>query len=125
MNAKRFFIILLAAIAGEIALILFTTIAQEVIVDGVHWGVSSTKDLIAGGVATLVAGILAGMVASTIGGKQNLLPHVFITIFIVSETIYLIGAEKINDPLWFAIVSSAGLIVSIWVGFYLYKRIRN
>ena len=67
MTAKRFFIILIAAIAGEIALVLFTTLAQEVIVDGVQWGVSSTGDLILGGVATLIAGILAGMVASTIG----------------------------------------------------------
>ena len=125
MNARRFFMIILAAIGGEIALIFFTTIAQEVLVDGVHWGQSSNLDLVLGGVATLIAGVLVGMVASAIGGRDNSWPHAFITIFILSETAYLISAEKTQNPLWFAIVSSICLIITLWLGFYLYKRIRG
>jgi len=125
MNTKQLVRILLATIAGEISLVLFTTIAQEVIVDGVHFATSSTMDLILGGFATLVAGALAGMVASTLGGKDNKWPHVIISLFIITETIYLMASGKTGNPIWFSTVSSVALILSVWGGFYAYRQIKK
>lgn len=114
----------LAAIIGELALALLTTVAQEIIVDGVHIDTSSTYTLLVGGVATFLAGIIAGIIASVIGGRVNPRPHLIITVLIVAETTYLILAGKTGNPLWFAIVSSLALVGSVWVGFYLFKKLK-
>ena len=118
MNTKLIISTFLATLAGEIVLILLTTVAQEVLVNGVYIESSSVDDLILGGIATLIAGIISGIVASSIGGKLNNKPHIFISILIGIETLYLISSGKAtNNPLWFDIISGIALIISIWVGY--------
>lgn len=125
MNEKYFIRIVIAAIVGEIALILFTTLSQEVIVDGIRYGASTNADLFIGISTTLLAGIISGVIAALIGGRNNKWPHILISIFIASETSYLIAANKILNPTWFAIVSAMALILTIWLGFYIVNRLKN
>ena len=115
---------IVAAIIGELALALLTTVAQSVLVDGVHIETSTHTDLLLGGTATILAGVLSGMIASLIGGKDNRWPHLIISIFILVETTYLIVTGKIGNPLWFAIVSGLGLLLSIWIGYFVYRKIK-
>jgi hypothetical protein len=122
MRSKLVLNTILAVIAGEVALAVLTTIAQEVLVDGVHWGISSTFDLLLGGIATLIAGVASGVLAVIIGGRGNSWPHIFLSLLIATETSYLIVSEKIGNPLWFAILSAAGLIAAVWLGFYFFKK---
>ncbi|MCM8568281.1 hypothetical protein NE848_02760 [Gramella jeungdoensis] len=114
----------MAAIIGEIVLVLLTTVAQEILVDGVHFGISSNKDLIIGGLATLIAGILTGFVTSFLGGGSKW-PVSIISFLIVLETFLLIYFQKINNPVWFSILSSLSLIASVWVGFYIHNKNKN
>jgi len=112
-------------IVGEFSLVILTTIAQEVLVDGVDWQTSSQIDLAIGGVATGLAGVLTGIIASCIGGKNNPWPVRIISVLVAVETTYLIVSGKSGSTLWFSIVSAVALIVSIWIGFYVLRKIRN
>lgn len=122
MKYKLILKTILAVIVGELALALLTTVAQGVIVQGVHWGISSTSDLIIGGVATLAAGVASGVLAVIIGGKGNFWPHIFLSMLIATETTYLIATDRIGNPLWFAILSALGLIAAVWMGFYFFRK---
>ncbi len=125
MKSNYILKILFAIVIGEIALILLTTVAQEVLVDGVNLETSSIQDLILGGGATLLAGVISGFIAALIAGKSVKIPHQVISILIVVETTYLILSNKVSGPLWFDIISALMLIASVWVGYYLFLKAKR
>ncbi|WP_298899722.1 hypothetical protein [uncultured Psychroserpens sp.] len=113
--------IILAVICAEILLIVLITMAQEVIVNGVKLNTSPTSDIIIGGLGTLLSGAIAGSAATLIVGKNNNLPIIILSIFVVIETTYLIVADKINNPIWFDAMAAISLIGTIWLGYYFNK----
>ncbi|TVZ59478.1 hypothetical protein NA63_2013 [Flavobacteriaceae bacterium MAR_2010_105] len=125
MSTKFVFKIFIAIVVGELLLVLLTTLAQEVLVDGVHLYKSSLADMIIGGGATLLAGAVSGFTAAFIAGQSVKIPHAIISILIVVETTYLILSNKVSGPLWFDIISALLLIGSVWVGYYLYLRLKR
>lgn len=118
MSIKKLLFIILAILGGEIALILFTTIAQEVLFDGISYQNSPLFDIVFGGLATFIAAILAGVVARLIIKTPIKVVPLAISIIITTETIYLIYAHVTTGPLWFDLLAGAALIVGIWLGFY-------
>ncbi len=116
---------ILAVVVGEVALILLTTVAQEVLYDGISYTHSPAKDLIFGGLATLTAGAIAGLIAGLIGGKTNFRPPVILSILIAVETTVLISTGKTVDPAWFDLLSGLALIGSVWAGYFLAQRLVN
>ncbi|MEW2922767.1 hypothetical protein AB1A65_14940 [Muricauda sp. ANG21] len=117
MGSKKIFRIVLAIIGGEIALIIFATIAQEVLFNGISYTTSSFSEIVFGGLATFIAAILAGAVARLIiHGKINLVP-LGISVLITLEMTYLIVTGKTGDPIWFDILAGGSLIAGVWLGF--------
>ena len=94
-------------------------------VDGVNLETSSNLELILGGGATLLAGVISGIVAALVAGKHIKVPHYVISLLIVVETTYLIMSNKVSGPLWFDIVSALLLIASVWVGYYLFINFKR
>jgi hypothetical protein len=120
MNLKKLiFRTIAGTIVGEIALIALTTVAQEVIYHGISYNGSPTPDLILGGLLTVLAAVMAGVIAAFVGGKTNFWPHIFISIIIMTETFYLISKGVSNDPLWFDIMAGLSLVIGVWVGLLL------
>lgn len=122
MKPKAILWILLAVLIGEIALVMLTTIAQEVLFDGIDYYTSTHFDLIIGGLATFVASIIAGCVAALAIKNKNHWPHSIISLLIVAEMTYLVSTAKISDPLWFSFISGLYLIIGIWAGYFIMKR---
>ncbi|MFC4219380.1 hypothetical protein [Flagellimonas marina] len=117
MDSKKIFRIVSAIIGGEIALIIFATIAQEVLFNGISYTTSSFSEIVFGGLATFIAAILAGVVARLIiHGKINLVP-LGISVLITLEMTYLIITDKTGDPIWFDILAGGSLIAGVWLGF--------
>lgn len=116
--------IIAAVVVGEILLALLTTVAQEVLVDGVYIEHSSISDLILGGTATLLAGAISGYVAGYISSKSKI-PLIIISLLITIETIYLITANKTENPIWFDIISALALIFSVCFGYKLSQNKRD
>ena len=117
MNNK-FFKTFLAVLVGEIALVLLTTLAQEVLFNGISYSESSQAELIFGGLATFIAAVLAGYIAALIGGLKNSWPHLIISVLIIIEMSYLISNDLTKDPLWFDMLAGFSLILGVWIGLW-------
>ena len=70
---KSLILIILATVVGEIALILLTTFAQEVLFDGISYLYSSNFDIYVGGFMTFLAAVVAGMIAALIVKGQSVI----------------------------------------------------
>lgn len=118
MQLKNLLFISIGIILGEVALVVFTTLAQEVIFDGIHFYKSDNFTLLVGGFLTWLAAILAGMVARIAGKSLCWYIPAGITVLIIVETLYLISNGISSGPLWFEFLAAASLITGIWIGYY-------
>ena len=117
-SGKQIAFMILAAVLGEITLILLTTVAQELLFRGIDYYTSPITDIIFGGLATFLAAVLAGLVAALIVKGRSFIPHILISIIIAIETGYLIISGALGGPIWFDIGSGLALILGIWTGHY-------
>jgi len=124
MKTKNIIRIILAILGGEIALILLTTIAQEVLFSGIRYNSSSNFELVFGGLATFAAAVLAGFIAHLIKAKNKIIPLV-ISLIIITETTYLISINLSKDPVWFDAIAGASLIIGVWMGFFFKELLKN
>lgn len=123
MKIRQVSLIVCAILGGEIALILFATIAQEVLFNGITYNTSSMSEILFGGLATFVAAILAGLAARLIIKYYEKVVPIAISIIITVEMTYLINTNKTGDPAWFDIMGGLSLIIGIWLGFSYTKFI--
>ncbi len=114
--------IILASLLGEISLILLTTIAQEMLFDGIRFATSSNLELIFGGLATFLVAVIAGIIAAAIVKASTLIPHTIISILTFIEMTYLMISGKLDDPIWFDVLSGFSLILGIWLGYFIVKK---
>lgn len=114
--------VLLAIIAGEAALVILTTIAQEVLFHGINYYTSTLWDIILGGLATLLAAVLSGAIATAIPLNLSHVPSLVISMIILLEMSYLILSGSLSNPLLFDILSGLSLIVGIWLGYFAVRR---
>lgn len=110
---------ILAIVLGELSLVVLTTVAQEVVYDGISYTNSPIEDIFFGGFLTVLAAVFAEIVAVYAGGRRNFWPHVFISLIIGIEMTYLITSGLTKDPLWFDVIAGSSLVVVIWIGFVL------
>lgn len=108
--------ILIAIVIGEIILVLGTTVAQEIMVDGVSWYSSNTFELFIGGIGSFLAAVLSGVVAYMIVKKSSIIPIIILSILVLIETIWLIQSGRFEEPIWFSLLGGAILILGFWVG---------
>ncbi len=126
MTSSKILKVLLAIFVGELILILATTFAQEVLFDGISLA-SPWPTLIAGGLATFLAAVLAGYAARFIIKEPIKIVAIVISLLIVIETSYLISGNKTADPVWFDSLAGISLVLGVWIGFYaakIYSTIR-
>ena len=123
MSSKSSFkYVILAIVLGEISLVLLTTIAQEVLYDGISFATSSNNDIMFGGLATFLAAVIAGIVAAAITKASTRVPPSIISILVLAEMTYLMISGKLTNPIWFDVLSGLSLILGIWLGYYIVKK---
>lgn len=120
---KKTIRIVLAIVAGEIALILLTTIAQEVFFDGIRFNTSPLSHLIIGGTLTVAAAVLAGFIARLVSKKYYPVVPAVISLIVILETSWLIAQNVSGDPVWFDVIAGGSLVVGLWVGYYFGKGV--
>lgn len=115
---------ILAVVVGEVSLIVLTTIAQEVLFPGIRYHDSPRFDLVFGGLATILAAVFAGMLASVVISHSKIVPIAMSTLVLV-ETSALVLLDKTTDPLWFDILAGTALIIGIWTGYFWGSRMQR
>ena len=126
MNGKFVLRTLIAAFIGEIALLFFATVSHQVLLGSQKIGVPPTKDIFIGASASLISAMLAGMVASAIGGKHNKWPHLIISVFILAEVLFPFLSGKVHGfNLHLILVQTPIVILAVWIGFFAYRRIKG
>ena len=111
-----------AIVLGETALVLLTTLAQEVFFDGISLTNSPIHELIIGGALTMIAAVIAGLVTAKIAGKKNYFPSLVISSLIIAETAFLIISSKTVDPVWFDALAGLSLVAGIWIGYIVIEK---
>jgi hypothetical protein len=117
-RARKIGGIVLATLVGEVLLILLTTVAQEIMFDGINYYESSLSDIFFGGLATFLAAVLSGMAASVVVGGRTVIPHALISVIVIIETTSLILTGVVSGPAWFDILGGLSLILGVWAGHY-------
>jgi len=118
MKTKQILLIIAAIIVGEIALIILTTIAQEVLFNGISYSSSSRSTLIFGGAATALAAVGAGFLARLVKKTYSIIVPIGMSVFIITEMTFLITSDRTGDPVWFDIIAGSSLIIGVWLGYH-------
>lgn len=107
-----------ATILGALSLLLFATLAKDVFFANVSFCGSSTVDLTLKTVAVFSAGVIAGFMAALIVVRNNLLPHLAISAFVIVKMFFLAGCAQTGNPVWFDTLLDFSLIPGLWLGCY-------
>ncbi|HLF65647.1 MAG TPA: hypothetical protein VI603_17930 [Saprospiraceae bacterium] len=121
-NTRYYLFIFLAVVIGEITLILLSSLVQGVLYDGIFWTTSTRTDLIIGGFLTFLTAMISGYVALWIAQRMTYIPHFILSLFICTETTWLIATHQTPDPAWFDALAGLSLIVGVWLGGWFRKN---
>lgn len=105
-----------AVLAGYATLILGTTLVQENLLGGVSYESSAPRILVAAGMLTPIAGVVAGMVTGGIAAQRPLLHALPIAAAIAVETTLLYRTGRVDGPLWFETLAGGALAAGVIIG---------
>ncbi|MBS9463011.1 hypothetical protein KIM67_11360 [Flagellimonas sp. 389] len=119
MNPRtRIFLTMLATLIGGLSLVLYTTITESILFDTLSFCTSSTSDLVLGSTALIASAMVAGFIATLIVVKDNFVPHIFISMFLVGKLCFVALCGHWHGPLWFETGLHLSLIGGLWLGRY-------
>lgn len=119
MNARiRVLLTVTSTLVGILSLILYTTISTEILFDKVSYCTSSVGTLWLSAMAVLLSSVVSGFLASLIVIRDNVLPHVFISLFIVGKMSFVAHCGAWSGPFWFETAQHLSLLVGVWIGSY-------
>ncbi|MEM9001513.1 MAG: hypothetical protein AAGB24_14720 [Bacteroidota bacterium] len=114
----RLFLTVISTVVGALSLMLYTTLAQDVLLEGVGFCTSSNLDLVFSGLATFVAATISGFLASLIVVKDNFWPHVLISSFVAGKLFFMTFCGFWNGSFWFETGLHLSSIAGLWLGSY-------
>ncbi|NQZ45818.1 MAG: hypothetical protein HRT65_16055 [Flavobacteriaceae bacterium] len=123
MSSKtRTLLAFMATVVGGFSFILFTTITRDILFDGLNFCSASTMKLMLGGTTMFTAAVTAGFMTSLIVVRQNYLPHMVISAYVLLNISYVASCGAWNLPMAFEIALNLMLILGIWFGDYVAKK---
>ncbi|MEX0313001.1 MAG: hypothetical protein AB3N18_02410 [Allomuricauda sp.] len=117
-SRTRVLLTVTATIIGGLSLILYTTLSQEILLDGLSFCTSTNSELMIGGLATFVSAVVAGFLASLIVVRDNYWPHMAISIFIVGKMCFAVLCGQWSGPFWFESGLHLSLLAGVWLGYH-------
>ncbi|WP_136465680.1 hypothetical protein [Flagellimonas onchidii] len=117
-SRTRVLLTVTATIIGGLSLILYTTLSQEILLDGLSFCTSTNTELMIGGLATFVSAVVAGFLASLIVVRDNYWPHFAISLFILGKMSFAVLCGQWSGPFWFESGLHLSLLAGLWLGYY-------
>lgn len=115
----------LAVVAGYAALVLVSTVVQEIWLGGVSYRRSSLPTLLLAGIFTPLSAVIAGGVTAAIAGWRPWLHALPVMLAIAVETTALYRTGRVDGPLWFEASAALALIGGVALGFWLWGLIKT
>lgn len=110
-------------VVGYAVMVVLITLVQETWLGGVSLAKSSIGILVAAGVLTSLAAVVGSVTATAIARPSGRIAAAVMASVVVIETIVLVITGRVSGPLWFDLLGSGSLIVSILVGAELFLRL--
>ncbi|SHG26660.1 hypothetical protein [Flagellimonas flava] len=119
MNSRtRVFLTVLSTAVGGSSLILYTTISQDILFKGLSFCSSSVQELVFGSAAFFLSAVVAGFISTLIVVKDNVLPLVFISLFVVAKIFLFTACGQWHGPIWFETGLNLSHLGGLWLGCY-------
>ena len=107
----------LAAIVGYAAIAVGTTIVFR-LAHGINLK-SPPSHLVFGTLGILAAGIAGGWIAAWVGGRRPVAHAASVLIFLLADSTTVLFFRKRHEPLWFGVMSAAGLMAATVAGGFM------
>jgi len=107
-----------ATVIGGFSLVVFSKISRDIIFDGLNLCSTTAFNMTFGSLALFTSSLLAGFMASIIVIRNNYLPHIFLSVFILAKMSFMAVCEQWVSQIWFEVGLSAALITGLWLGHY-------
>ncbi len=119
MNPRtRIYLTMLATLIGGLSLVLYTTITESILFNNLNFCTSSISDLTLGSATLFTSAVIAGFIATLIVVKDNFVPHIFISLFVIGKLCFAAICGQWHGPLWFETGLHLSLIAGLWLGRY-------
>lgn len=112
----KILITFIASMVGILSLWLYTTLVQEVLIDGLSYCASSRSELLLGTLGIFGAGLVGGFMASLIVVRSNFLPHILMSTFVVGKLFFVVLCDAMSGPLWYETGLGIALMMGLWSG---------
>lgn len=115
--------LLAGVISGYAIMVILITVVQEGFFGGVAWGVSSLGVLAVAGLGTFLSAVVGSFAGTWVAGGGTRVVANVMSLLVVTETIVTTIDGTLTGPLWFDLSASGSLIVGIFLGSALFRRI--
>jgi len=117
-HRNRMWLTFAATLIGGFSLAVFSKITRDILFDGLSICSSTSLDITLGSLSLMMSSLLAGFMASIIVIRDNYLPHIFISFFILIKMSFVLTYSQWANQIWFDVGLSMALIAGLWLGHY-------
>jgi hypothetical protein len=116
--------VLLAVLAGNVAMALLITVGFKAITGGsnVDFETSSGGVLLLTGACALASAVVGGYLSAWISGPLRWIAAALLVLWVVFETSWLHATGRSTEPLWFSALGGLNLVVGLVLGTWLRVR---
>lgn len=114
-----------AVVLGYAIMVLLISVVQEIWLGGIGWNKSSLGVLALGGTFTCLSGAISAASASAVSQPTGRAASRVMAFLIVVETTFLISNGTLTDPLWFDMLASGSLLISVLLGGEIFWRLNQ
>ena len=101
---------------------LLIVLVQEGMFGGVTYSKTPLPQLLVAGFLTSGSAVAGGAVAVWCFGKPFFPPAIAICGLVVLETTYMIGAQRLDGPVWFDVMAAGSLLIGLMLGAFVIQR---
>jgi hypothetical protein len=107
-----------ATLIGLSALVLYTTLVQDILFKGVVFCNATGIQLALNTMGILSAGLVTGFLTSLIVVQDNYYPNIVLSMAVLAKVSFFVGCKGMASPLWYDALLGSSLLVGLWVGYY-------
>lgn len=111
-------LILVSSVLGVLILLLYTTLTKSILFKGFSLCTSTNLELLLLESSLFTSAWVTGFIASIMVMRRSILPHVFVSLFLLGKFLFFENCSSIQSYLVFEYSSNLTLLAGLWIGHY-------